>query len=54
MKWARKAEKNYVVLSSDGKLHQGIGQGSPMNVMDNVDAGMILFFRVSFHLLFHL
>ncbi|XP_027072146.2 nuclear pore complex protein NUP214 [Coffea arabica] len=38
MKWARKAEKNYVVLSSDGKLHQGIGQGSPMNVMDNVDA----------------
>lgn len=38
MKWARKVEKNYVVLSSDGKLHQGIGQGSPMNVMDNVDA----------------
>lgn len=38
MKWARKMEKNYVVLSSDGKLHQGIGQGSPMNVMVNVDA----------------
>ncbi|KAL3529808.1 hypothetical protein ACH5RR_009130, partial [Cinchona calisaya] len=38
VKWARKAEKDYVVLSSDGKLYHGFGKVSPTNVMVNVNA----------------
>ncbi|MCD7449764.1 hypothetical protein HAX54_001333, partial [Datura stramonium] len=38
MQWAKKAEKVYVVLSSDGKLYSGVGQGPVKEVMDNADA----------------
>jgi len=40
MQWAKKAEKVYVVLSSDGKLYIGVGQSPIKEVMDYVDAGM--------------
>ncbi|XP_055818482.1 nuclear pore complex protein NUP214 isoform X2 [Solanum dulcamara] len=38
MQWAKKAEKVYVVLSSDGKLYSGIGQSPIKEVMDDADA----------------
>nr|XP_018631092.1 nuclear pore complex protein NUP214 isoform X3 [Nicotiana tomentosiformis] len=38
MQWAKKAEKVYVVLSSDGKLYSGVGQRPIKEVMDDVDA----------------
>ncbi|PHT54940.1 hypothetical protein CQW23_03426 [Capsicum baccatum] len=38
MQWTRKAEKAYVVLSSDGKLYSGVGQSPIKEVTDNVDA----------------
>ncbi|KAG5631275.1 hypothetical protein H5410_002992 [Solanum commersonii] len=37
MQWAKKAEKVYVVLSSDGKLYIGIGQRPIKEVMDYAD-----------------
>lgn len=38
VKWARKAEKSYLVLSSNGKLYHGSGQGTLKSLMVNVDA----------------
>lgn len=40
MQWAKKAEKVYVILASDGKLYSGVGQRPIKEVMDDVDAGM--------------
>lgn len=44
MQWAKKAEKSYVVLSSNGKLYSGFGQSPIKEVMDDVDAGMFPLF----------
>ncbi|XP_006363606.1 nuclear pore complex protein NUP214 isoform X2 [Solanum tuberosum] len=38
MQWAKKAEKVYVVLASDGKLYSGVGQSPIKEVMDDCDA----------------
>lgn len=38
MQWAKKAEKVYAVLSSDGKLYSGVGQSPIKQVMDDADA----------------
>nr|XP_016501123.1 PREDICTED: nuclear pore complex protein NUP214-like isoform X2 [Nicotiana tabacum] len=38
MQWAKKAEKVYVILASDGKLYSGVGQRPIKEVMDDVDA----------------
>ncbi|KAJ8574010.1 hypothetical protein K7X08_010521 [Anisodus acutangulus] len=38
MQWAKKEEKVYVVLSSDGKLYSGIGQSPVKEVMDDAEA----------------
>ncbi|XP_049369631.1 nuclear pore complex protein NUP214 isoform X1 [Solanum verrucosum] len=38
MQWAKKAEKVYVVLTSDGKLYSGVGQSPIKEVMDDCDA----------------
>lgn len=40
MQWAKKAEKVYAVLSSDGKLYSGVGQSPIKQVMDDADACM--------------
>ncbi|XP_060197392.1 nuclear pore complex protein NUP214 isoform X2 [Lycium barbarum] len=38
IQWAKKEEKVYVVLSSDGKLYSGVAQSPIKGVMDDVDA----------------
>ncbi|XP_027770395.1 nuclear pore complex protein NUP214 isoform X5 [Solanum pennellii] len=38
MQWAKKAEKVYVVLATDGKLYSGVGQSPIKQVMDDCDA----------------
>ncbi|XP_059281673.1 nuclear pore complex protein NUP214 isoform X2 [Lycium ferocissimum] len=38
IQWAKKEEKVYVVLSSDGKLYSGVAQSPIKEVMDEVDA----------------
>ncbi|KAK4408611.1 Nuclear pore complex protein [Sesamum angolense] len=38
MRWARKAAKAYIILSDDGKLYHGSGQGPPSYVMEGVDS----------------
>ncbi|KAK4441074.1 Nuclear pore complex protein [Sesamum alatum] len=38
MRWARKVAKAYVILSDDGKLYHGSGQGPPSYVMEGVDS----------------
>ncbi|XP_019155600.1 PREDICTED: nuclear pore complex protein NUP214 isoform X2 [Ipomoea nil] len=38
MQWAKKEEKIYLLLSSEGKLYCGHGQSQANYVMDNVDA----------------
>lgn len=40
MQWAKKAEKVYVVLATDGKLNSGVGQSPIKQVMDDCDACM--------------
>lgn len=39
VRWTRKAEKAYLILSSTRKLYHGFDQGSLKCVMVNVDAG---------------
>jgi nuclear pore complex protein Nup214 len=38
MRWTTKFEKNYLVLSSDGKLYYGVDKEPLKDIMDNVDA----------------
>lgn len=38
VKWTRKAEKSYLVLSNNGKLYHGSGRGAVKSLMVNVDA----------------
>ncbi|KAL0436775.1 UNVERIFIED_CONTAM: Nuclear pore complex protein [Sesamum radiatum] len=38
MRWTRKVAKAYVILSDDGKLYHGSGQGPPSYVMEGVDS----------------
>ncbi|TMW94336.1 hypothetical protein EJD97_010422, partial [Solanum chilense] len=40
MQWAKKAEKVYVVLATDGKFYSGVGQSPIKQVMDDCDACM--------------
>lgn len=42
MQWAKKEEKIYLLLSSEGKLYRGHGQSQANYVMDNVDAGKFM------------
>ncbi|RVX12998.1 Nuclear pore complex protein NUP214 [Vitis vinifera] len=38
MRWRKKMDNSYVVLSSDGKLYHGAAEGPLKDVMDGVDA----------------
>ena len=42
MRWRKKMDNSYVVLSSDGKLYHGAAEGPLKDVMDGVDAGTFL------------
>lgn len=44
--WARKVAKGYLILSSDGKLYYGSGQGPVTYVMEDVDSGMLYLFML--------
>ena len=44
VRWRRKKDNSYVVLSSDGKLYHGADEGPLKDVMDSVDAGKFLSF----------
>lgn len=48
MRWAKKDAKAYAILSSDGKLYHGSGQGPLTCVMEGVDSGMSFPFCVPF------
>lgn len=43
-RWAIEVAKDYALLSSDGKLCHGSGQGPLTNVMEDVDSGMLYVF----------
>lgn len=40
LRWTKKLENTYIVLSSRGKLYHGSASGALKEVMENVDAGM--------------
>lgn len=46
MQWNPKLKDRYVVLTGDGSLYGGAGQGDLNHVMDNVDAGKLYTFQV--------
>ncbi|KAL0369971.1 UNVERIFIED_CONTAM: Nuclear pore complex protein [Sesamum angustifolium] len=43
MRWARKVAKAYIILSDDGKLYYGSGQGPPSYLMEGVDSARRMF-----------
>lgn len=38
LRWTRKAESSYLVLSNNGKLYHAVDDSPPRHVMDGVDA----------------
>lgn len=40
LRWTRKAESSYLVLSNNGKLYHAVDDSPPRHVMDGVDAGI--------------